>query len=695
MGNSTSRLKFALVSALELAEKGVDGLPIPGVQGCIGGILKIIKQEELRKANVETFKDLVERITEFQKFIAERLSKKRNIPEDLKSDVERLAKKLRDIPARYEGRVGQQSIMKRLKDFVLASDHAKALNGLGEDLKNAIQEFQNSLLVSIYDMGQKREDDSLIDKLQVQRKAFYDAHREHPIEFCEQDTRISLLQDVAEWAKGTEPDHPQILWLNGRAGVGKSTIAKTLAARFDEVKALGGSFMFSKPNGVIDGSEVFTTLAYQLAHNLPEFRDHLVAAIQAREASITAEPPRQFQDLLAAPLSQLQSPPITVIILDALDECKPETLEPVLTAIVESITRFPFLRVVITSRPENHIRQVLQRFVERMREINISNIPTSRDIETYLQRRLKLIGDTNPNHGWPADRDLESLVKMADNLFIFAAIAVRFIKNERAVSPQHRLETILLDRNVGQKHPFSSLDIVYQQILRNALPEGEDAHDVERFQLVVGTIVFHRLTFSVKELARMLAPKYSTSEIRHTLKFLHSVVIVPEDDEEKGLQVYHKSFADFIADPKRCTLTEALLVPSTHHARLGLQQFEFAELMFNALTTGNLGLIYGEYHLNPIRARAFVHRILYHIHLWVAHLYAFEAAEKEKGDEREQVIILGSHRVEAFLQSLGRYQEYIHGPGSEQVMWMFFSEDLELIHDMQETLEEGAQLCRE
>lgn len=40
-------LKAALVLALQLAEKGVDGLPIPGVKGCIGGILKIIEQEEV------------------------------------------------------------------------------------------------------------------------------------------------------------------------------------------------------------------------------------------------------------------------------------------------------------------------------------------------------------------------------------------------------------------------------------------------------------------------------------------------------------------------------------------------------------------------------------------------------------------------------------------------------------------------
>lgn len=47
MGRHGAELKTALVGTLRLAEKGVDGLPIPGVKGCIGGILKIVEQEDV------------------------------------------------------------------------------------------------------------------------------------------------------------------------------------------------------------------------------------------------------------------------------------------------------------------------------------------------------------------------------------------------------------------------------------------------------------------------------------------------------------------------------------------------------------------------------------------------------------------------------------------------------------------------
>ncbi|KAF5323785.1 hypothetical protein D9619_012920 [Psilocybe cf. subviscida] len=664
MNNSSSRvsrakLKSALVVGLQLAEKGVDGLPIPGVKGCIGGILKIIEQEELREANIDTFNGLVDTITGFREVTVDRLSKERNIPEDLKSNVERLAKKLRDIPVRYEERVGQRSRMRRLKDFISASDHAKALNSLGEDLKNAIQEFQTASVVNIQIMEQKREEDRLMDKLQVEHKAFYNAHRERPIEVCEPDTRVSLLEDVAEWAEGTGPNHPGILWLSGRAGVGKSTVAKTLATRFNDAKILGGSFMFSKPNGVTDGSVVFTTLASQLAHHLPEFRDHLVAAIRAKEPSIKAEIPQQFQDLLAMPLSQLQlAPPITMIILDAFDECAPETLVLVLSLIVENVIRFPFLRIVITSRPENPIQEVMHRFMGRIHEVNIGTISASEDIALYLQRRLRkaytrIMSSAKQSHAWPADKDLASLVSMANNLFIFAATAVRFIGDERAANPERRLEIILSGQHVGQKHPFSSLDITYQEILRNALPEGED--DVhERFQAVVGTIIFSRWPHSFNSLAEFLAPKYNVDDIRNSLKFLNSVLIVPEDDENKDLQAYHKSFADFITDPKRCTLTEAFLHPSIHHTRSCLRHFEMAESKFGPLSAGNLFRNGQTYESYRNAAKPILDAIEDTFIDWLHHLGAL-ADQAKMGNKTDEVILAMSYRAEAFSASVSEH----------------------------------------
>lgn len=47
MAPQDGMLKKTLLTALEAAEAGMDGLPIPIAKGCITGILMIVEQEEV------------------------------------------------------------------------------------------------------------------------------------------------------------------------------------------------------------------------------------------------------------------------------------------------------------------------------------------------------------------------------------------------------------------------------------------------------------------------------------------------------------------------------------------------------------------------------------------------------------------------------------------------------------------------
>lgn len=247
---------------------------------------------------------------------------------------------------------------------------------------------------------------------------------------------------------------------------------------------------------------------------------------------------------------------------------------------------------------------------------------------------------------------------MANNLFIFAATAVRFIGDEWAAEPQHRLEIILRGQSAdGHDYPLSGLDTMYQDILQHALPKGAvNVH--ARFQAVVGTIIFSSIPFSVSSLVEFLAPRYTASDIRHSLKFLQSVLIVPGDDEKEGLQVYHKSFADFTTDPKRCTLMEAYLPPSTHHPRLCLRHFDMAESMFGTLSLdGKSG---GHHKVTGIHIQYATSASLEN---WLYHLHAIKH-QAMQAEKIEEIKLLVPHRIEAFLESIRRYQKYVHGLNS-------------------------------
>ncbi|KAG4427607.1 hypothetical protein IFR05_016910, partial [Cadophora sp. M221] len=79
---------------------------------------------------------------------------------------------------------------------------------------------------------------------------------------CHPDTRVGLLQEIYDWCDGH--DKRCIFWLNGLAGTGKSTIARTIARRYSEQGHLGASFFFSRgvQDPLIVNHDIFLFLEY-------------------------------------------------------------------------------------------------------------------------------------------------------------------------------------------------------------------------------------------------------------------------------------------------------------------------------------------------------------------------------------------------------------------------------------------------
>lgn len=79
---------------------------------------------------------------------------------------------------------------------------------------------------------------------EVVKDASYDSRAEEHNPTCLQDTRVELLQQIAEWAH--DPGAEAVFWLNGMAGTGKSTISRTVAHAFAGAGHLGASFFFKR-----------------------------------------------------------------------------------------------------------------------------------------------------------------------------------------------------------------------------------------------------------------------------------------------------------------------------------------------------------------------------------------------------------------------------------------------------------------
>ncbi|KAM6489574.1 hypothetical protein JOM56_014993, partial [Amanita muscaria] len=172
---------------------------------------------------------------------------------------------------------------------------------------------------------------------------------------CHPNTRTTVCNEIGEWIDESGSENPPLLWLNGPAGIGKSTIAKTISVFHDQVIA---TFFFSTSSDR-SATTLFPTLAWQLARRLPDTREHIIASLRNSCSLQTSQIEEQFDLLILQPLKNtttLRSRPVMVI--DGVDECIDEIM---LVRFLRVLVRegegggTP-IRFIICSRPEPRIR---------------------------------------------------------------------------------------------------------------------------------------------------------------------------------------------------------------------------------------------------------------------------------------------------------------------------------------------------
>jgi hypothetical protein len=481
---------------------------------------------------------------------------------------------------------------------------------------------------------------------------------------CLPNTRVEILDEIQ--VKMDDAEGKFIVWLNGMAGSGKSTIARTIAQGYAEQNRLAAMFCFSKDEADRSHAGKFIpSIALQLAGLSSAFHAHICEVLAENPDIPRRDIKEQWNKLFLEPLSTLEADfpqrPLYLVV-DALDACDDlGQIYGVLQLFAEATSLETKLRILVTSRPETTIRVAFRNMPGTLyQNVALNKTPQATvesDISTLYEHRIEEIRATSESLSpdWPGQEKLSLLVSRASGSFIYAETVCRFIKGRTKDGLQDdALQSVLsttikqdeLARNTTaiRKAVTPEVDLLYNEMLEDIFkavdPTEDDQQSASTFQEVAGAIITLFEPLSPITITRLLdiAEDDVNEQLRHLQPFLEV-----SESEEAPVRLLHSSFRDFLLDNKRCSNQQFWIDQKGTHETIArdcirlmssqLQQISNLHLRGVQANEAALGIIEGDF---PPELR-------YACRYWVKHL------------RHSDVCLVENDQIHAFLQQFSFY----------------------------------------
>ncbi|KAG6914895.1 hypothetical protein DXG01_014675 [Tephrocybe rancida] len=371
---------------------------------------------------------------------------------------------------------------------------------------------------------------------------------------CTPGTRVDVLKGILSWLQ--QPDGEPVYWLTGPAGIGKTTVAKTICELVDD-RYNDGDANWSMYHGLgnifklplvsyfcsrqLDSGEsglLVPTLCRRLCDHSSSYAACLAEVLEKDSEMAHATLYIQLIQMLIQPwkasVSERLGLPPLIIVIDALDENQsgPVFLKHLLCAV--GATRLSGLKLFVTSREDEEISNFCstlpQGTVLHLQDIQKQIVQD--DIGLYLAESMSGLHSCAAYH-----KLIKKLIKLSNGLFIFAATAVKIVKaNDTTVDEQVVVLQEIIDHLGNNVH----LDALYAQIVKDAVSHPNSSVQTPRLQ-VLHTILCAMHPISDIVVAQLT--KTTVEVVALVLKKLHPVMYKAHDGM---IYTYHASFADYI-----------------------------------------------------------------------------------------------------------------------------------------------------
>ena len=350
-------------------------------------------------------------------------------------------------------------------------------------------------------------------------------------------TREDVLTLIKTWLN--DLNEPNIFWLSGSPGSGKTTIASTIVADID---CFSAQFFFHRDEAELrDPGNLWRCIALDLSLGSNDLRKPIAQALETQKANIRGlDISMQFEHLIAKPLQQVFRTSVKplLIVVDALDEC--DSYEKLLSSLVSWSHLSKSLKLLITSRHYLKIKN-------RLRSVSVHHnlttghgvsTQTSNDLEKYFIARFSEVTGLPPK--WPGPAKISFLVRKAAGLFVWAKSAMDFILYNGG-DPEERLDIISADSGEG----IDVVDSLYHQVISVALKGLREPEKVA-LKSVLGSIIIAKNPLRIKDLIELLGVKDGL-----LISIIGQLSPILSISNTNYLRICHQSVTDFLLDAER------------------------------------------------------------------------------------------------------------------------------------------------
>ena len=355
-------------------------------------------------------------------------------------------------------------------------------------------------------------------------------------------TRKVLLKEITDWVASISAPGDVLrgntFWIYGLPGIGKTSLAHSICASLDDQEQLAGVFFCRRDDPELnEPTNVLPTLIHKLATILPPFRS-IVAERLRQNPNVTpgSMKPTLFVDFVRK-LPGVPKKPL-VLVIDALDECgSPQSRTDILRALTDAASHAPWLKVVITSRPEVDI----QRFFNGLTQWShlqfdlTADKETPSDLRTFAKERFKRVALLRfLESPWPEQSLVDEVLSRAAGLFIF--IETLALALEHCDDPTELLKATLPD---SASPGLTSLYGLYSSIVRARRVQK----NVE-FRWVIGVLLITAPYRPLNEETIAELAGVRPDLVKMWVADLSSI-LYRDEGTSGGIRVRHLSISDF------------------------------------------------------------------------------------------------------------------------------------------------------